>query len=224
MSSKSKKSSLAYSVKTDSYLKNSSPAETIKTESSLRDKLDSLSAKPISNKSKKTWMGLEWQTPKSSSKSSSSTSPKSSGQKLPNDILYLLADKSSPDTKRTIKEVNKDLKNYIIVSPTSGRKVGNEILTYLRKDKHWPRDSDTLYLRSYEYPNHSLRIITEPQRNGNGKQLLIRRYRPNELPEVISKVYKYNGKESEVFKDIKLSELIKKSKQNYVSKFLHGVE
>lgn len=168
-------------------------------------------------------MGLEWQIPKSSSKSSSSTSPKSSGQKLPNDILYILADKSSPDTKRTLKEVNKNLKNYIIVSPTSGRKVGNEILAYLRKDKHSPREN-TLYLSSHEYPYDSLRIITEPQRNGNGKQLLIRRYRPNELPEVISKVYKYNGKESEVFKDIKLSELIKKSKQNYVSKFLHGVE
>ena len=179
MSSKSKKSSPAYSVKTDS-----SPAETIKTESSLRDKLDSLSSKSSSkttsanmssNKSKKTWMGLEWQTPKFSSKSSLSTSPNLSGQKLHNDILYLIADKLSPDTKRTLKETSKLFKD-IKVSPTYGRKIGDEILAYLRKDKNLRREN-TLYLNSHEYPDDSLQIITEPQRNGNGKQLLIIRYR-----------------------------------------------
>ena len=67
MSSKSKKNSPTYSVKTDASLKNSSPAETVRTELSLRDKLDSLSskssfnttsAKKSSNKSKKNLDGI----------------------------------------------------------------------------------------------------------------------------------------------------------------------
>ena len=63
----------------------------------------------------------------------------------------------------------------------------------------------------------------EPQKFNSGQQILIWRSRPNEMKDLLAK-YKYKGSESEVFKNIKLSDIIKKQKQTYFNKYLHGLK
>jgi len=186
---------------------------------------------------KKTYMGLDWQESPNKSKSSakssaakpsakSSPSPAektpSPGPKLPPELFEIIADKANANTKRTMKEVNKDFKDYIKVSPTSGRKAGDKLLTWIKKNKSDYQTYEYNLEHSYNYPKDIIRITTEPQKFDVGKQIIIWRKRPNEMKDLLAK-YKYKGIESEVFKNIKLSDIIKKQKQTYFNKYLHTI-
>ena len=229
----------------------SSPASIVSTDSSLKQQMDSaeMSGKCLRKNShcKKTYMGLDWQESPSKSKSAAKLSPSpakpspspaklssaaktpspaektpSPGPKLPPELLEIIADKANADTKRTMKEVNKDFKDYIKVSPTSGRKAGDKLLTWIKKNKSDRHTYDYHLEDSYNYPKDIIRITTEPQKFDEGKQILIWRLRPNEMKDLLAK-YKYKGLESEVFKNIKLSDIIKKQKQTYFNKYLHTI-
>jgi hypothetical protein len=67
-----------------------------------------------STPTEKIYMGLSWQDPSSKSPSSKKSSV-NSGQKLPNDVLGVIASKANAITKATLKASSKFLKNEVTV-------------------------------------------------------------------------------------------------------------
>ena len=90
------------------------------------------------------------------------------------------------------------------------------LLKYLKENKG---AYETMILRSNAYDGHVITVDTEYQRAESGKQLRITRKRPGEMFEVLT-LFKYNGREEDVFKNVQLNDLIKKQKQNYMRNFL----
>lgn len=108
-------------------------------------------------------------------------------------------------------------------SKSKSQEYEQELLDYIRKDK---AKSKRLTLHSsIKYPEDRIEVITRKNKNSSEHEaeLFIQRIRPNKSPETISNIYKYNGKESKAFKDIKISSLIKDSKKQYLSNYLDSI-
>ena len=148
--------------------------------------------------------------------------PKSPEQDLNNNVLNIIAKKADSATKRKLKEVNKHFKETVVVDPIFGRKNAEFLVKYLKKNLNYNIVIETIPAEDIgKYKAHiSLRILTIYE-NGSYR-IIFRRHIPNihEIPEVIG-IFRYkNKKDLETFK---LSNVIKKSKQKFVSDMLNNM-
>lgn len=144
---------------------------------------------------------------------------------LPNDILLheIVNKVSNSNTIRSLKETSKLFKD-IKVSPKYklDKNRIKELLDYIKENK----TDENLILYSSEYPDDRVVISTIHKPESQEKKLNIWRMKDEDLVDNLSKVYRYNGKESETFKNIKLQDLmklIKKPNQDYMSRYLQGL-
>jgi hypothetical protein len=103
---------------------------------------------------------------------------------------------------------------------SKSKKYEDELLDYLKTDKLKSKKF-TLYPSS-KYPEDKIQIITR-KNSSNESELFIQRVKPDKSPEIISTIYKYNGKESNALKNITIPKLIKDSKQRYLSNYLDNL-
>ena len=144
---------------------------------------------------------------------------------LPNDILLheIVNKVSNSNTLRSLKETSKLFKD-IKVSPKYKLDKNHieALLDYIKTNK----TDETLLLFSSEYPDDEVVISTIQIPESQEKKINIWRMKGEELSDNLSKVYTYNRKESETFKDIKIQDLmklIKKKNQDYMYRYLQGL-
>lgn len=131
-------------------------------------------------------------------------------------ILIIIANFTDEDTKRTLKEVCKFYKDFIEIEPTFGRQNGDYLLQYIKMDCSYT----CIYLLNSPDTSNREYIKIQIYRDYNTNKIVFIRHRYNEVDDVIG-LYKY--KNASDLKNIKLSDIIKKQKQSYVSRFLHNL-
>ena len=147
--------------------------------------------------------------------------PKSPEKDLNNNVLNIIAKKADSATKRKLKEVNKHFKETVVVDPIFGRKNAEFLVKYLKKNlvvhniiiETIPAEDIGKHK-----PHTSFRIVKKYE--GSSEKIVFYRNIPGEIPEVIG-ILKYNKKTD--LEKLKLSDVIKISKQKFVSDMLNNM-
>ena len=134
-----------------------------------------------------------------------SPSPSPTKPDLPLDVLELIANKTSPKTKRNFKMASKHFNKALVLSPSYGQKNGEYFIKALRSGGNF-----TLFVG-----NTTLAI------NHQYKKITLIRNKSSDVPKIIG-VYTYEA--NDMLDDIKILSIIKnKNDKKYVSKILKNL-
>ena len=127
------------------------------------------------------------------------------------DALNIIANKTSPNTKKTLRSVNKHFRNTLPKTESIGHNNYNKLMTFIKYE-----DNDKLTLTIYNKNQDTPKLHIEKT---PGKVLFIR-HRPGEIDDIIG-TYKYTKRKE--LNDFELNNVIKPRNKTFVAKFINNM-
>ena len=134
---------------------------------------------------------------------------------LDRNALNAIADKCDSPTRRSLRQVDREFAATVRVAPSRGRRNAAYLEAFLRADFA----PATLQLCCSAWHTR-LHIDVLVDVHGGSKQILFRRHRSNEMPDVVGR-FRYTA--SDDVRGIRLSDVLQKRPRKFVSDLLCGM-